>query len=61
MSTELPKARYDFERHRMTRCQDYDGECTWEGCPQIRDGEPETSGRHCPLDQWEKLLLGEQP
>ena len=27
-----------------------DGECTWEHCPQIRDGEPEKSGRHCPLD-----------
>ncbi len=27
-----------------------DGECFWEGCPQIKDGEPKKSGRHCPLD-----------
>ena len=27
-----------------------DGDCFWEGCPQIRDGEPDKSGRHCPLD-----------
>ncbi len=27
-----------------------DGDCTWEHCPQLRDGEPEKSGRHCPLD-----------
>jgi hypothetical protein len=26
-----------------------DGECTWAGCPQMRDGEPLHSGRHCPL------------
>lgn len=29
---------------------DDDGHCTWERCPQLRDGEPKTSGRHCPLD-----------
>lgn len=27
-----------------------DGECNWVGCPQLRDGEPEATGRHCPLD-----------
>lgn len=27
-----------------------DGECSWERCPQLRDGEPVRSGRHCPLD-----------
>jgi len=27
-----------------------DGDCTWEGCPQLRDKEPHKSGRHCPLD-----------
>lgn len=26
-----------------------DGECNWEHCPQLRDGEPEKSGRSCPL------------
>jgi hypothetical protein len=27
-----------------------DGDCGWEGCPQLRDDEPKLSGRHCPLD-----------
>ena len=27
-----------------------DGDCTHPGCPQLRDKEPATSGRHCPLD-----------
>lgn len=27
-----------------------DGDCYWELCPQLRDNEPKTSGRHCPLD-----------
>lgn len=27
-----------------------DGECNWKPCPQLRDNEPATSGRHCPLD-----------
>lgn len=28
-----------------------DGDCSWAHCPQIRDGEPEKSGRNCPLDE----------
>lgn len=36
---------------RCLHCRsDRDGECSWGGCPQLRDGEPEASGRHCPLD-----------
>jgi hypothetical protein len=32
-------------------CQaDQDGYCVWGGCPQLRDGEPSSSGRHCPMD-----------
>lgn len=27
-----------------------DGECNWPVCPQVRDGEPAKSRRHCPLD-----------
>lgn len=27
-----------------------DGECNWSLCPQHRDKEPETTGRHCPRD-----------
>jgi hypothetical protein len=32
-----------------------DSECAWKECPQIRDGEPEKSGRHCPLDNRDDL------
>lgn len=43
--------RYDMQGRYMTRCHaDCDGECDWSECPQIRDGEPHKSGRHCPLD-----------
>lgn len=28
-----------------------DGECFWEHCPQLLDGEPRKSGRHCPIDR----------
>jgi hypothetical protein len=36
-----------------TLCQSgKDGDCTWEHCPQVRDKEPDRSGRHCPLDLW---------
>lgn len=32
------------------RCHaDSDGDCYWEYCPQLRDGEPTRSGRSCPL------------
>lgn len=32
-------------------CQaDRDGDCHWKHCPQLRDGEPKRSGRHCPHD-----------
>lgn len=40
-----------LEPTKRTRCHaDEDGECTWKDCPQLRDGEPMKSGRHCPLD-----------
>jgi hypothetical protein len=29
---------------------DSDGDCDWCDCPQIRDGEPHKTDRHCPLD-----------
>ena len=28
-----------------------DGDCTWSGCPQLRDGEPKATGRNCPFWQ----------
>lgn len=46
-----PEYRYNMQGRYMTRCHaDCDDHCEWENCPQIRDGEPEKSGRHCPLD-----------
>ncbi len=27
-----------------------DGDCSWSECPQLHDGEPKKSGRHCPID-----------
>lgn len=27
-----------------------DGDCVHRQCPQLRDGEPAKTGRHCPLD-----------
>jgi len=49
---KLPNYRYDSGRRVMTRCQsDSDGDCSWAHCPQLRDNEPETTGRHCPLDK----------
>jgi len=30
-----------------------DGDCIDKRCPQVRDGEPLNSGRHCPLDLME--------
>lgn len=29
-----------------------DGDCSWGLCPQTKDKEPESSGRHCPLDNY---------
>jgi len=51
MPSDLPPAHYSPSRRKMTRCQsDDDGDCDWPGCPQRRDGEPERTGRHCPID-----------
>jgi len=40
-----------FVEYRTTACHaGSDGDCSWAECPQLRDGEPIKSGRHCPLD-----------
>jgi hypothetical protein len=36
-----------------------DGECTWEFCPQLWDGEPMRSGRPCPIDTFNKTFCDE--
>jgi hypothetical protein len=47
---EIPSNLLPVELQAYRRCQAHkDGECTWALCPQIRDGEPKKSGRHCPL------------
>jgi len=47
----LPRVRLDLAGRRMTHCQSNDdGDCSWTDCPQRRDGEPQATGRHCPLD-----------
>lgn len=37
----------DFSKHCHAA---KDGECNWGKCPQNRDGEPNKTGRHCPID-----------
>ncbi len=45
-----PMCLEPFVEVRLTRCQSgSDGECVWRECPQLRDGEPERSGRDCPF------------
>jgi protein gp37 len=42
----------DLQRF-MERCHaNRDGDCRAKSCPQLRDGEPLRSGRHCPIDTW---------
>ena len=32
---------------------DKDGDCYWEHCPQLKDDEPNKSGRSCPCSDWD--------
>lgn len=46
----LTKRREEL-RAKMGRCRSAsDGECNAKDCPQLADGEPARSGRHCPID-----------
>lgn len=39
--------------HQVEHCHAHsDGECFSKHCPQLRDGEPVTTGRSCPLPDW---------
>lgn len=45
------------KRNRLARFNEHDhchadsdGDCNYPDCPQIKDGEPQKTGRHCPLD-----------
>ena len=47
------KHRRKQEKETPTSCQaGTDGECNHPNCPQVIDGEPEKTGRHCPLPHW---------
>lgn len=40
-----------WARERSFLCKaNREGDCKSATCPQLRDGEPVKSGRHCPLD-----------
>lgn len=43
------RGQVKYEQGSYCRADD-DGWCDWKGCPQLRDNEPYTSRRHCPLD-----------
>jgi hypothetical protein len=48
---QIPRGHPFWKAYQPNRCHGHeDGDCFWSGCPQLRDGEPEKSGRHCPLD-----------
>jgi hypothetical protein len=49
---DLIRPAVDEQRRLSGRCQAArDGDCFFSGCPQLRDDEPNKSGRHCPLDK----------
>jgi hypothetical protein len=48
---KIKKWIHDLDECPLGMCHaDSDGDCDWKNCPQLRDGEPRKSGRHCPLD-----------
>lgn len=44
--------REKYEDRERCHAAMSDGECYAETCPQLRDGEPAKTGRHCPIDTW---------
>lgn len=52
-SSELVRVAFDPNAAPIERCAAArDGECFHAQCPQLKDGEPVKSGRHCPIDNW---------
>lgn len=47
--SEIEPARLEPEQELYCHA-DFDGECHHANCPQLRDGEPHATGRHCPID-----------
>jgi hypothetical protein len=55
-----PPYQLNMQGRYMTRCRaDDDDYCDWKDCPQLRDNEPKTSGRHCPLDAEDRRAADE--
>jgi len=52
---KIPLMTYDERKQlKLETCRSgSDGDCSWEHCPQNRDGEPDKTGRHCPFD-WDR-------
>jgi len=48
----VEQPRVELKDHGHCHADD-DGYCTFKDCPQLRDGEPKKSGRHCPRDKHE--------
>lgn len=49
--------KFEIKHTEISLCHaDRDGECEWHSCPQLRDKEPERTGRHCPLDKYDDSL-----
>lgn len=53
----IPRGHPLQKTYQPNRCHSHaDGDCFWEDCPQLKDGEPAKSGRHCPLDDSNDFL-----
>lgn len=49
----LRRSEKEIIDEALMRCAaDRDGDCSHPNCPQVRDEEPLSSGRHCPIDRW---------
>jgi hypothetical protein len=49
----VPERLTPFRKQRAAEghcMSNREGDCSWAECPQLRDGEPERSGQHCPRD-----------
>ena len=58
LSAQPPAPSY--VEYRMSACHaGSDGDCSWEQCPQLRDGEPVATGRSCPLGKQPPAPSGE--
>ena len=50
MSQTLSITYDELQRLHAAAADTVRGDCAHSNCPQLRDGEPKATGRHCPLD-----------